>query len=86
MQTVKVKRTELLEALQKNRESHRKIFDRAQVGYRKAAVDALDQMLAEARARWAICDELPSLQFSPYASLQVHRLARIAAPFPLPRA
>lgn len=50
MQTVKVKKVELLSALQKNRESHRSLFLKAQEGYRKAVIDELDGMLDEAKA------------------------------------
>ena len=50
MQTVKIKRDELLEVVKKNRAAHRQIFEEAQGGYRKAVIKELDAMLAEARS------------------------------------
>lgn len=50
MKSIKVKRSELLSALQENREKHRTIFLEAQVGYREQAIKELDAMLAEAKA------------------------------------
>lgn len=49
MNTVKVKRTELLAKLQSNRKEHRDLFLKAQIGYRKAVISELDSMLSEAR-------------------------------------
>lgn len=45
----RVSKTELLDVLQKNRESHRTIFLEAQEGYRQKVITSLDEMLAEAR-------------------------------------
>jgi hypothetical protein len=50
MNTVKVKRSELLERIKKNRESHRDLFLKAQEGYREAMIEELDRMLKEAQA------------------------------------
>ena len=49
MHTVKITKEELLSTIIKNRESHRKIFDEAIVGYREQAIKELDAMLAEAK-------------------------------------
>lgn len=49
MQTVKVKRDELLMKVKTNREEHRNLFLKAQEGYRKQVIKELDQMLADAR-------------------------------------
>lgn len=49
MTSVKIKASELLQVVLKNRETHRKIFLEAQEGYRAAAIAELDVMLAEAR-------------------------------------
>lgn len=49
MEIVKVKKTELLEALEKNRLAHRSIFQEAQIGYRKKAIELLDKALRDAR-------------------------------------
>jgi hypothetical protein len=46
---VTVSKTELLEILRKNRDAHRDIFLKAQIGYRKLAIEELDKMLADAR-------------------------------------
>lgn len=50
MKEIKVKRTELLDAVRKNRETHRATFLKAQAGFRARVVEALDKMLADARA------------------------------------
>ncbi|MDE2096161.1 MAG: hypothetical protein KGL39_02875 [Patescibacteria group bacterium] len=50
MQTVKVKRAELLEKITKNRDAHRELFLKAQEGYRKQVIHELDLMLEDARA------------------------------------
>lgn len=50
MQTVKVKKNRLLEALRINKENHLKIFNEAQVGYRKRVIQELDDMAKKARA------------------------------------
>lgn len=49
MDAIKVKKSELLETVQKNRDNHRKIFLEAQEGYRVAAIAELDKMLTEAK-------------------------------------
>jgi hypothetical protein len=46
---VTVKKGELLDAIRKNRETHRASFLEAQKGYRETVIKALDQTLAEAR-------------------------------------
>lgn len=50
MDSIKVKKSELLEKLKVNRDAHKDIFDRACEGYRKMAIDLLEQMLSEAKA------------------------------------
>jgi hypothetical protein len=50
MQTVKVKRLDLLNKLRENRQEHRGVFERAQVKFREAVIERLDAMLADARA------------------------------------
>ena len=49
MKMVKVKKSELLEILKKNRQSHRTMFEKAQKGYRKEAIRLLDEALKDAR-------------------------------------
>jgi DNA polymerase II small subunit/DNA polymerase delta subunit B len=49
METVKIRKEELLEALKKNRATHRKIFEEAQEGYREEAIKLLDKALDDAR-------------------------------------
>jgi hypothetical protein len=49
MNTVKVKREELLKKLHLNRKNHRDLFLAAQIGYRKQVIQELDRMLTEAR-------------------------------------
>jgi hypothetical protein len=50
MNTVKVKREELLTKVRANRDAHRDLFLKAQEGYRKLVIEELDKMLAEAKA------------------------------------
>lgn len=50
MNTVKVKRQELLTKVRANRDAHRELFLKAQEGYRKLIIEELDRMLAEAKA------------------------------------
>lgn len=50
MQTVKIKKDELLGIVRTNREQHRAIFLEAQVGFRAQAVAELDNMLERAKA------------------------------------
>lgn len=50
MNIVKVKRTELLSKIKANRKTHRDLFLKAQVGYRKDVIDELDKMLSDARS------------------------------------
>jgi hypothetical protein len=49
MQSVKIKRKDLLEVVKKNRGAHRDIFLRAQEGFKKAAIAAIESMLSDAR-------------------------------------
>ena len=49
MNTVKVKREELLTKVRANRDAHRELFLKAQEGYRKLVIEELDRMLADAR-------------------------------------
>lgn len=49
MNTVKVKTSALLETLRTNRTAHRDTFEKAVVGYRKAAVAEIEGMLSDAR-------------------------------------
>lgn len=49
MNDIKVKKSELLDVLKKNRKQHRQIFLEATEGYRKAAIAELDSMLADAK-------------------------------------
>ncbi len=53
MNTVKVKREELLTKVRSNRDAHRSLFlkaqEGAQEGYRKLVIEELDRMLADAR-------------------------------------
>lgn len=50
MDTVKVKRDELLAVIKKNRDKHRAVFNKAQAAYRKRMIEELDSMLADAKA------------------------------------
>jgi hypothetical protein len=50
MNTVKVKREELLTKVRANRDAHRTLFLKAQEGYRKLVIEELDRMLADAKA------------------------------------
>jgi hypothetical protein len=50
METVKIKRGELLAILKTNRETHRAIFLEALEGYRKMAIEELGVMLSDAKA------------------------------------
>lgn len=49
MDSVNIKRTELLQTLTTNRNAHRKIFLEAQAGYRKMAIRELDAFLSQAK-------------------------------------
>jgi hypothetical protein len=49
MNTVKVKREELLAKVRSNREAHRTLFIKAQEGYRKLVIEELDRMLKDAK-------------------------------------
>lgn len=49
MNSVKVKRNDLLEILRKNRGNHRSIFEKAQVVFRTRVIEELDKMLAAVR-------------------------------------
>ena len=50
MNTVKVKREELLAKVRANRDAHRELFLKAQTNYRKFIIEELDRMLADAKA------------------------------------
>ena len=50
MNTVKVKREELLTKVRANLDAHRKLFLKAQANYRELIIEELDRMLAEAKA------------------------------------
>jgi hypothetical protein len=49
METVKVRRNELLEKLSVNRDNHRTLFLEAQQGYRELVIQELDRSLRDAR-------------------------------------
>jgi len=49
MNTVKVKREELLTKVRSNRDAHRTLFLKAQEGYRKLVIEELDRMLKDAK-------------------------------------
>ena len=49
MELVKVAKKELLSILNTNRKAHRAIFEEAQRGYRKDAIEALDNALQDAK-------------------------------------
>ena len=49
MNTVKVRRQELLTKIRLNRDAHRELFLKAQEGYRKLMIEELDRMLADAK-------------------------------------
>lgn len=49
MNTIKVRREELLDALRKNREAHREVFLRSLEGFKKKAIEILEEKLATAR-------------------------------------
>lgn len=49
MNTVKVKREDLLTKVRANREAHRKLFLQAQANYRKFVIAELDRMLDDAK-------------------------------------
>lgn len=49
MNSVEVKRQELLEKITANRNSHRELFLKAQEGYRKQVIEELDRMLHDAQ-------------------------------------
>jgi hypothetical protein len=49
MQEVTVKREQLLEKLKENREAHREVFEISLEGYRKAVIEHLERLLADAR-------------------------------------
>jgi hypothetical protein len=50
MNTVTVKREELLTMVRTNRDAHRTLFLKAQEGYRKLVIEELDRMLEDAKA------------------------------------
>ena len=50
MRTIRVRKDELLRALEKNRQKYRGIFLKAQEKYREMAIAELDKMLKDARS------------------------------------
>jgi hypothetical protein len=54
MDDVKVKRVDLLEIIKANRDKHRDLFLKAQVGYRELAIEWFEQRLKDARDGRAI--------------------------------
>jgi hypothetical protein len=50
MNKVTVKREELLKILRQNRDQHRAVFERALEGYRRKAIQILEERLEDARA------------------------------------
>jgi len=50
MEIVKVKKSELLAKLKKNRAEHREIFEEATAAFRKEVIKVLDARLADAKA------------------------------------
>lgn len=49
MNTITVRKAQLLETLIQNRDEHQVIFDKAQEAYRASMIDELDRALAEAK-------------------------------------
>jgi len=49
MESVKVKKSELLAKLEENRAAHRAVFEEALEGYREAVIKELEVMLTDAR-------------------------------------
>lgn len=49
MNKMTMHRIDLIAALKKNRDTHREIFEKAQIAYREAVIEELDRMLADAR-------------------------------------
>lgn len=50
MKEIRVPKATLIRKMQENREKHSQIVEEAQVGYRKAVIERLDEMLADAKA------------------------------------
>lgn len=50
MKEIKIKRAALLEAVTANRDGHRQLFEKAQVGFRARVIERLDKMLSDAKA------------------------------------
>ncbi len=50
METVKVKKSELIAKLKANRAEHREIFEEASAAFRKEVIKVLDDRLADAKA------------------------------------
>ena len=73
MDTVKVGRTELLEAIKANMAGHRAAFEAAQEVYRERMIAELDTMLADAKAgrsiRRAVSMPEPEDHTNDYASI-----------------
>ena len=51
MQSVTMKKSDLMNRVEKNRKEHRSLFLKAQDGYRQAVIGELNVMLAEAKER-----------------------------------
>ena len=62
MDTVAVKRKELLEKLIENRNAHRAIFEDAMIGYRKKVIEELEKSIADAKANIRIRTSLNLVQ------------------------
>lgn len=50
LSSVRIRRKDLLDKLQANRDGHRAVFDEAIAGYHKAVIEALEKALADAKA------------------------------------
>jgi hypothetical protein len=50
MDSIKVKKSELLDKLKTNHNAHKDVFEKALEGYRKMVIEHLETMLAEARS------------------------------------
>lgn len=50
MDSVRVKKSELLAKVQKNRDDHKALYEKAKEGFRARAIEELNEMLAKAKA------------------------------------
>lgn len=62
MHEVTVKRLKLLDAIRKNRKGHRAEFEKAIVGYRKAAISEIEAMLSDAKNNIRIARRLTLIE------------------------